>query len=384
MTVNYVNPKDVRLWEKEKTQPSNYIIAGVIRHEIIRAITKAPRLDYKGPYINEALEKLFDSVDWTQSFHTPMVILHDEILQSEVLIGIHRWLRAKCADIENIIIVVTQHLGVPAWWKQWCQVNHEKSFKVITWVPTECFWFQDHYDFSTISLPKEEWILKQKTQGINRLFSYYGGSHSQLDRVYITLKMLEFDSSAVVDFMASFPGLQEIQDYVEQITYFKNQPEIDRMAYMYEKFVGPDGKLTSTVAKQYKQQQTLHEQINYQGLQWNIDRDCFATVVRETVNSDVYATVTEKTLRGFLHYTAVVPTGYRAVTELESLGFRFPRDLIDYNYENQRDFYTRILELSKSLEQIQNCDLRSYFVDNFANFQHNAQLVVNLMKLSQA
>ena len=106
-------------------------VIGTIYDELIKALSNAPEQDRdKGKYLSVVLEEIFKNVAWEESFNSPMTIICDEIVTSEILIILHQWLRTKCVDIENINVVLCNHCGVSRWWKQWCSVYHQRSFSI--------------------------------------------------------------------------------------------------------------------------------------------------------------------------------------------------------------------------------------------------------------
>jgi len=109
-------------------------------------------------------------------------------------------------------------------------------------------------------------------------------------------------------------------------------------------------------------------------LQFNIDKNCFATVIRETSQDLPWTDISEKTLRTFLNYVVAIPLGYKSVDYLKEYGFWFPDDLIDYSYQYEPFFIDRCMKVFKiieKLESIKKCELNQYFIDNIDNFDHN-------------
>jgi hypothetical protein len=351
----------------------HFELAGVINDECLKALDSAPALVAKNLYVEQALDQLLGHYDWSVSFSTPVVLIYDELVTSEILIILHNWLRRKCADIENIQLIVTSHTGIAKWWKSWCQTNHEKSFQInelfFTISPSAKKYFKNF-----TKLPELDFYRQNKK--ISKLFSFYGGTYSGLEKEYLILKILEFKNSASIDFFAKFSSKQEILDYAEHINYYKNQKEIDYISYAYDTYV-QDCYLN------YNQSlvRTKNEPIDFKSLQWTIDKICWASIVRETVNGDKFASLTEKTLRAYLHHNVVIPTGFNAVTDLEDLGFWFPHDIVDYSYQSEPLYANRINQMIQMLTHLNNTysfdQLHNYYIDNLQKFQHNAILIQN-------
>jgi hypothetical protein len=353
-------------------------LAGVIRNELLTAIDSAPVLGPKDLYVESLLDKMFLNYDWAKTFSSPVAIVYDEIVTSEILLILHQWLRRQCANIENIYLITTHHSGVKLWWDQWCECFHEKSFNIVETFFTNAAASEKYFkniDFDR--LMTSEFYRLHKT--VNKLFSFYGGTYSSMEREFLTLKMLEFYNVAEIDFFAQFSSKKEILDYTENITYFLNQNEIDNISRLYDQYVS-DRKLNFNCHLL----RNKDEAIDFSGLQWSIDKNCWATVIRETVNSDLFSTITEKTLRACLHHTVLIPIGFYSVRDLEALGFWFPHDIVDYSYQSEPLFAKRIDKLVNTLHTINKhysaAQLEQYYVDNLHQFQYNVQLVHNYVR----
>ena len=351
---------------------------GSIKHELLTAVADAPMMEPKDLYVERELENLFGHHDWSRSFSSTQVLIYDEVLPSEILIIIHKWLRRKCADIENITLVITHHLGVESWWKQWCDVNHQRSFQVKEYLFTNSPGYKKGWFGRLPSLHAQEFYKDNKE--ISRLFSFYGNGRASgnvpNERIYATLKMIKFSDVAEIDFIGQFPDRQQIVDYVEHITYFKNQHDVDYIGSTYDGYVSSN-ELKNLLT--FDGKKTQNESMTFDGLQWEIDRHCWISVVRETIIDDVYPAVTEKTIRAFLHHMAVMPMAVNAVSELEKLGFWFPHDMIDYSYQTEPLFARRIQAIVDSLENVSNTytysQLQEYYTQHIDGFHHNTELI---------
>lgn len=365
-----VTVKDIVNYIENQTQPTSYIIAGRITSELIPVTTMGVDESYS------ILESLLANVDWTQGFYKPMVLFSDEPFTSSELFHLHSYLLKKSTNIENIFLVTTHHLGIKQWWNDWKTLYRQKSFNIIEWMHCNCYEWQWYYN--NIVLIDKDKILDIKKK-IDYVFSYYGGD-SHYDRCYMVLKMLGANKNKLgsVDFYGkTFLPLNEIIGNVEYMTYFQNQQEIDKIIELYNENVF-NGNLLLEINDVVKKNQP----IDYEGLQWSIDRRSFATVVRETRNTGVYPCVTEKTLRGFLYFCVVIPTNYQAVKFLEKRGFWFPHDIINYNYQNHASLVGRMNGITEVIDnlstQFTNADLENYFQKNIDNFYQNAKLVLDI------
>ena len=370
------NFRDVVAYKKHGRQPKDYYIAGIIRTQMIYAVRDAPAQQNKGLYIEQALELTFKNIDWANTFHTPHTIVIEETATSEHLMGMHNWLRRKCANIENITVVITGNTGVCDWWKSWCGVFREKSFRVIEWPFPYRTWNIDR-GFAPSEIP-----TTIGPKNLQYMFSCYGGSYSIVDRCYLILKLCKFYSSSVIDYLGKFCTKQELLDYVEWKSYYSNQNEIDAIDNLYDQHIINQEYSKPSLPNLTIVKSKVNEAINWDGFQWAVDQKCFAAVVRETINDDVFPTVSEKTTRSFLHFCTVLPTGYNAVKDLETLGFWFPHDLIDYSYQSHASYIDRINGLCKNLEKLQTLlatgELQAYYDDNIEKYHHNALLVLDM------
>jgi hypothetical protein len=330
--------------------------------------------------LSDTLDKLFEKQDLTLSFKQPVYILYDETLTSVILISIHRWLRTKCADIENITLITTHHIGVAAWWKDWLHANHEKSFKIIE---LSCgyasFMNRERETFEISPPPTLEYVSSNKN--IQHYFNLYGGTYPTNDKLYLILKSLELNEHGIIGYLGNFLSKQQLLKYAENITYYKNQKEVKNIECLYDQFVD-DKKLI----KGNKTIDTDHLPIKnekfFTGYQYFCDNLCFISVVRETYNDQPFITVTEKTLRAFLHHLVVMPTGYQSVQLLEAQGFWFPHDLLNYDYQYEKNYAQRISKLIQSLHHvIKNfsiADLQNYYYKNLQKIHNNLFLVLQI------
>jgi hypothetical protein len=366
----------------------DYEYVGIIDDELMNVVKSAPALEPKNLYVEAKLETMFGEYNWTRSFKNCQLIVYDEVISSEILIIMHQWLRRKSADIENIVLVINHHPGIKNWWEKWCLANYEISFKIKE-LP---FLYSPQHrklDFDNrLELPGTEFYKNSKK--ILKLFSYYGGTHPSLERNYLFLKMVQFAEIAEVDHASSFFSRSEIIDYVEHITYYKNQTEVDCIFDAYNKHVDFKSNKyigSPTFYSKAEQQELLagsqKYKVNFSNYDWATNKHCLLSVTREAgTDSDKYATVTEKTMKSFLHHLIVMPLGFETVINLEKLNFWFPHELIDYSYQHEPIFFNRVDRLVKELKDIDKKytleQLQEFYVDNFDKFCHNAQTVQDL------
>lgn len=356
-------------YRNHRSQISDHaVFVGWIRQELLLAAASVPEDQFHPHVIWPRLETLFAGVDWTMSFHKRLLVVYDEVVIPQVVISLHEWLRSKCANLDHIHVIFTDQ-PIQLWWQAYCRVFHERSFHA-EYVP---------HVTMPLRYPMAQTIQVKAHEMINRHFSYYAGTWHDRSRNYLLLEMLEYMPHAAIDNMGLILPRQRIVDYVEQISYFGAQSDVERIGAIYDQHVIDQNCPGNVVGQQSK-----NEPLCYQGLQWQIDSQCFACVTRETRDDLPYPDVTEKTMRAFLHQCMVIPISYQAVDHLESLGFQFAHHLFDYSYQHQPDFFHRVKGLKNSLNQfiqtVSQPQLGPVWFQNQQIWQHNAENVLRIMK----
>ena len=364
----HLTNQDLLAFKATAQQPSDgTIVAGLINAELLFALRDTADSESKDKVIWPVLEQIFTGFDWSQGFEHNIVIIYDETFTPEIAQSLHYWLRTKCTRIENIHVICLDNPAAQ-WWQRWCDVMHERSYRVVDVLHTVN---ADRY-FSGQTPPLRD------AQGIHRHFSYWGGSYPSRSKNYLLMEISQYRPWAYVDNMGPLLPRQEILDYVENITYYQSQVTVDRIAQCYDELVR-DHQFLSNVQGTKKHD----EPFDGRGLQWHIDQQCMACVVRETDDTLPYANITEKTLRAFWHGSMVIPISYQAVCDLERCGFQFAHDLFDYSYQHEPDFFRRVQALKRSLDRfIQQCPadrLPQLWHQHRRIWQHNAQTVVRLL-----
>ena len=354
------------------------------------------KLDNARLEIHRALDRLFATVDWSRSFDHPLAIIYDEVLKPEAVIEWHWWLRTKCADIKNIYLFLTHSIGTQAWWTEWCHAQRQQSFTIVDHLPSPK-WVK-RYIANNPHLPSNTNTqqVSDKINATNFYFSYFGGSSKPIqasatgtadpfvDRLYLTLEMLDFDQHALIDF-AGLPGdFDRVEQYVEYITYFKDQSAVDRIRNQYHKFFTNNQLKARFQELGFESDTSLELTFKLSGFEYQVNHQCFASVIRETLLDGCINTFTEKTCRPFFNYCMAIPTGYCAVEQLQQRGFWFPTDLIDYSYQYERDFYQRIQLLKHSLSQLTKHPigtLKQYALEHVDDLYQNHCAVVGMKHL---
>jgi len=379
--------EDVVRYIRTHQQPANYKIACRIGDDLISNTDTLNSTELK-QFVFSKLDALTQHFDFGTSFAQPVAILYQEYISEELMVYLHQWLRTKCADIENITVVLSQSLGMKNWWKEWCNIYHEKSFSIVelSWAYCESAYRTCFSPGEFVSHPD---IVTEKNKMMQYHFSYWaGGTKHYNDRSYIAMRVLEFLDHCLFDSLYKLPPKQVLLDYAEQITYFKSQDTIDLISSLYDTKVNSDGEVkikninNNTAIKKRVQQFCFVDSFT-----WNNNRCCFASVIRETKNNDLHQAFTEKTMRAFWHHLVAIPLCYNAVSNLEAQGFWFPHDLIDYRYQGVRDFHDRVSMAIQSIKKLiadhSINDLKNYYNNHTEHFYYNAKLIKDLGDDSQ-
>jgi len=328
-------------------------------------------------------------IDWSSTFQKPLVLIYEDMIDHRHLICIHHWLRSKALDIENIILLNNHHIGMAQWYEQWKLLHHEPGFHVVEWPFVQSTVTIEKMRLPEFRLPDLDFIRQQKSHRIRKLFSFYGGRHNiYIDKFYAMLKCLEFGESAVVDTASYWMDPSTMSQYLEYVTDYCDQAEVVKLMEIYHTYRSESNDFVNPALDPYLIQhqkcQSLMQpnveywspSITYQDLQWAIDRECFVSVIRETLMDQPYDILTEKTYRAFLHYTVPMPLTYQSADNLQSLGYRLPWDLIDYSYTQEPRYRLRVQKAMDQLRMIQTKmsheDMNRYWNDNLDLLHHNA------------
>lgn len=338
---------------------TDYKIIAYLTTEIIKIISNSPVDEYKEKYVHEFLYNNIHRL--TASFNEKLIFVYDEIISVEILTFIHTWFSKQSCDIENIIFISTHTLGMKKWYNDYLKLYGSIGFKVIeaTWM-TLLMWESSR--LSTLTAPPKG-IDNRK---LKHYFSYYGGTRSTLEQDALTALVLTRKKFGSIEYMGKFKSDPDQFDaYLEQITNFKNRELADQLLDIYKnsKLIDHKGSVRC-------------EGFTYSGTQWEIDSRSLCQILRETATDIPYSIVTEKTFRTFIHFQIPMPlSGINSVENLESLGFKFCHDLIDYSYQYIPNFITRVQGCLSQINTLANNhslgDLEEYILNNKDIFWHN-------------
>lgn len=365
---------------KFRQQPDDFVFAGEMLAHCWIAITNAPEFESKSKYIQGALDNIFSGIDWNIGFNTPMVILTNEDISTEIIIELHYWLRSKSTNIENIHLVTTSQTGTEEWWANWKSCMHQRSFSI-----TDALFDLPLYSFyiDEVVLPGADTMISEIKKHVNKRFSYFGGSYQKDERDYLCLMLAsDFYHDSIIDYHGSFKSKQHILNRAEYVSYFCDQYTVKKISQTYDLYVRQNKIIANhdNLIDQFPFQQ--NEPIDFSGLQWAIDRQCAFSIVRESSMDDVLSAVSEKTFRAFIHWKMVIPVGYKSVDYLKKFGFWFPEEIFDYSYQYEKDWHTRVKRIKdsvkKNIQEYTTSDLINFIQVNQDSFLKNASLVKSL------
>ena len=313
------------------------------------------------------------SYDWTQSFGMPQVIYYDERITIATLETLQNFFRARACNIENVVVITSHALGAAEWWQQRSKLYLEKTFKIQEWLLCRTMTWPKW--MSKLEILKEDEIKKQKK--LRYFFSFYGGTNPKMDRLYITLKVRDLAQFGVIDCLTNVRWTKEqFLNHAMWLTYFQDPSEEQEIMRLYDAYVSNDHIIPSHQFPQLADLPKGNPNIfSYSGYHWRVDSMCLSTVCNETENMQPWAMVSEKTLIPFLHHNLVIPIGYRAVDFLEAQGFWFAHELIDYSYQYEPNWLTRLNLMIQSIKHAQHKIANRYtdfFNDHFVNIRSNA------------
>ena len=262
----------------------DFEFAAVIIQKIINWFgTRIHRVTYEE--YQELFDHVFGNYDWSRSFTKTQVIYSDDLITPDTLIHFHEYLRKKCVNIENIMFMICGSQGADEWWQQWCLQAREQSFRVCTWPVSESVWIKKY----TNGIVEPNWdnMWQTKILNLTQLFSIYGGSYAKRDRCFLTLRLCELYDYGFVDFMGNFTNKQQLIDYTEHITYFKNQKEVDYVTDLYNQYIDSHGQLKRR-DKLVNYPAVKDDKFSTDTMQWYIDQQCIFNIIRETDDSGCF------------------------------------------------------------------------------------------------
>ena len=366
--IRYINNQPVN-WGN--LHPEKYEISGYLTVELLNVVTNAPAAEHKEVYIHRFLDEYFKDTDLTKSFYKKLLIVYEEALTVEILQCLHRWFIRRCCNIENINLVVIYQIGVEHWYQKYLDLSGEPGFRIIEvpWAETQAT--TNHQ----LCVPKLDKNLINKK--IKYYFCCYGGTYPSLERDVIIAALSKLDCSHN-DYCGFGSTDFEFDSYLEQLTYFRNRNLVDELI----------DKKNTIVFNQISDRYSTFKNY-FSGHQWEVNKVTAIQVIRETINDSPFTTVTEKTIKAILNLQFLMPfSGVSAIDNLENLGFRFPREIIDYSYQYEKGFLNRLLCLIDQIESIQKKytlkQMEEQLLDNSDMLYYNYELIQSGALMNQS
>lgn len=322
-------------------------IIGTITNQLLVTIGLSSQVN-KEKDIHNFLDQYLQNVNLAASFDRKLFLIYDEVMYLEILLAIHSWFSVKCCNLKNIVLVTTHTLGAGVWYQTYTKMIGVPGITVI-----EAPLMSDRYLARFKSIPKDQPL----TKNLKYYFSFYGGSYGSLERDFLAAYFINV-GAGYVDYMGGFTSTpDQYENYLEQQTEFSNRQLVDTLLNIRNTVTFP------------KEDQMLNESFDFTGYQWTIDKQSAGQVIRETSNSTPWTTITEKTLRCFVHGQIPIPvSGTYCVVNLEKLGFVFDHSIIDYSYQNESILYRRLNLIKQQIDLLKHKytleELEKYFVAN--------------------
>jgi hypothetical protein len=329
--------------------------------ELIEVVANAPLSENKDQLVYKKLNQIFSNIDLKESFEKKLIIVYAEVIIPENLIQLHQWIARQCCNIENIVLVTTLHSGVEKWYNQYLELYGDQGMQIVDapWI------YIDQYYTIQNSIPSLDKNLINKN--LKYYFSYWGGTYPSLERDVVSV-ILSNLLNGYLSYIGCVSSDSEFNNYLEQLTWFGNRELIDQLLTKKQttKFLGITNKnLINDYCK---------------GFQFDHDKQSALCPVRETLNDIQYSTITEKTMKAFIHMQIPLPiSGVGTVDELTKLGFQFC-DIVNYNsFQHEKLFLKRVCLIKDEIIRIQQTytlkQLEEYILDHKEVFYNNYNLI---------
>lgn len=300
-------------------------------------------------------EKFFENCDLTASFEKSCLIIVDENIDADVLCNLHLWLINKTCNINNITMLSLSTLGKSNWYKKWCELYGyaDRCMKIV-----ELPWFYKINGRYFEKLPPKP---VKRNLPLKWYFSFYAGSQSRIDNSLATALIASSSTPSYISYLGGYwKNFNELQNHAEVSTGWADSVTVEKIMHTVE-------------LNSINQQGVKDEIVDFSGLQWQIDQQCAAQIVRESQISSPWYATSEKTLRAFLHGQIVVPvSGVAAKDQLTEIGFQFV-DFFDYdNYQYKNNWIDRYQAVIGQFEQI----AQKYTLDDLEEILQNNQHIM--------
>ena len=341
---------------------SNFEVVHNFMAELMTVIFNAPPNEHKEKYVHSFLDQLFADVDFKKSFTKKMILLHCEVLLPENLLQLHSWFIKQCCNIENIVLISILNIGVRDWYSKYINLIGTPGLTII-----EAPWlYVTPWNRIQQTIPPLDKTSISKK--LKYYFNFWGGTYPTLERDVLAA-VWSNTPNGFVDYGQYGSTQQELDDYLEQLTYFGNRELVDQLLNIKQHTEKFTGSASTDLIGYYNC-----------GIQYEYDSKSALIPIRETSNNVVYSTITEKTIRAFIHMQIPLPiSGVGTVDALKQLGFKFC-DIVDYDsFQYEKIFLKRVGLIKDEILRIQQTytlkQLEEYILDHKEIFYDNYNLI---------
>lgn len=358
-------------WIQRTVQLQDFDLAAVLTDQL------------HGGDTEKQLAAAFAQHDFDASFHRPQIILSLEIWSRENLIAFQQWLSHRCCRIQSYHVVVIGQPGINAWWQRYSDIMQLRSFVLHETLDLPFGNTAMHSNWPR--MPRDHWLRERWYRDIiappdlDRDLRWHclympGGSSRSVEsgfyKEYLACIMLDLPST-LVDLRFALSPADVLANWTDAQSGWVDLQGVDRIREIRQRQGDAHGDPVVYDSELYPKTLPLYQHT-------------FATVARESVMTQPWSCIGEKTLRPFMLGQFVIPTTVDAVTRLEDLGFWFDRDWFDFGYEKIRDPLERTQYLVRSLQHLVHRDLAEcaqHLRDHRSRYQANCDLAHELTRL---
>jgi hypothetical protein len=362
----------LRDWIHESTGLDDFDLAAVLVNDLHVPATA-----------QQDLAITFAAHDFTASFDRAQVIVSLEIWSRENLIYFQDWMASRCCKIQNYHIIVVGQPGMAGWWCRYAEIMDLRTFTI--WEVLDLPFSGDAVRQSWPQLQPDHWFRERWYSDIDRAPDldrtlhwhcvYLPGSSSQsvergFYKDYLACRMMDLPGT-LVDLRFPLKDADTLANWLDSESGWLDQASVDELRDLRQRWGDVHGPEVIYDSELYRRTLALY-------------RHSFATVARESLMTQPWSCIGEKTLRPFMMAQFVIPTSIDSVSRLEDLGFWFDRDWFDFSYERHRDVLRRTQALMTSLRDLVSRDIadcQHHLRHHREKYQANSELARQLTSL---
>lgn len=353
----------------------NFFIENNIKYVLISAeILKILNLKHTGRDITQDLElflnqKFLSLLNLT--FSEKIVFYYSEVLTEEILTIVHNYFRNKCCNIENIVFL-TSTSGLKTYYKNFCNLYRTNGMTIVEIPMIDLV----HKFCNNLS-------QKKIHKNIKRKFSIYGGTYDidPPERTFLLLLLSQFAESSNIEILSKCKPETNLRNWLERETFFVNSEFVEHYCNLHKTFIDDKLNLSDSLKLKINKTAVSNEPFGANKYQETMDSHCLFNLVRETINFQSFAYISEKTFRCFYNHVIPIPiVGKEIIEDFKRFGFWIDTDFVDYSYLQADLFVDRANALAANIRNLDNLsirDLSDYYNSNIAGFEHNQRLVVD-------